>query len=199
MPAVFAGLWVLSAIAGDGPTAPAGNKEHSVLRAPEVTTVPGQVQNALPPIPPYADAPAPAAAAFQLDWYSINGGGVIGATSTNWELDASVGQSVAGFGSSTNYQLEVGFWYGADAAACPVVLTGDADNSSEVKLSDVIVLVNYVLKAGPDPVPCPAAGDVNCDGEVKLSDVIYLVNYVLKAGLVPCDVCTLIPGTWSCP
>jgi hypothetical protein len=147
--------------------------------------------------PPYAQPQAPAAAAFSIDWYSINGGGVIGAASTNWTLDATVGQSVAGFGSSPSYQLEIGFWYGADA--CPIALTGDADNSTEIKLSDVIYLVNYVLKAGATPIPCAAAGDVTCDGEVKLSDVIYLVNYVLKAGTPPCDVCTLIPGTWNCP
>jgi hypothetical protein len=44
-----------------------------------------------------------------------------------------------------------------------------------------------------------AAGDVNCNGAVTSSDVIYLVNYVFKGGVPPCDVCTLIPGTWSCP
>jgi hypothetical protein len=84
-------------------------------------------------------------------------------------------------------------------SSCPVALTGDADASGEVKSSDIIYLVNYVLKAGPEPVPCPAAGDANGDGEVKTSDIIYVVNYVLKAGPAPVDVCTLIPGTWTCP
>lgn len=84
-------------------------------------------------------------------------------------------------------------------AACPVALTGDANNSGTVVSSDIIYLVNFVLKAGAVPLPCTAAGDVNCDGEVKSSDIIYLVNYVLKAGSPPCDVCTLIPATWSCP
>jgi len=82
---------------------------------------------------------------------------------------------------------------------CPIALTGDVDGGGTVVTSDIIYLVNFVLKAGSAPVPCLAAGDVNCDGSVVTSDIIYLVNTVLKAGTQPCDVCTLIPGTWSCP
>jgi hypothetical protein len=84
-------------------------------------------------------------------------------------------------------------------AFCPIVVSGDASGDGQVKSSDIIYLVNYVLKAGPEPVPCAAAGDVNADGEVKSSDIIYLVNYVLKGGAPPLDVCPLIPGTWTCP
>jgi hypothetical protein len=82
---------------------------------------------------------------------------------------------------------------------CPVTLTGDVQSSGDVNSTDIIYLVNYVLKGGPGPVPCPAGGDANCDGVVNSTDIIYLVNYVLKGGQPPCDVCTLIPGTWSCP
>jgi len=85
------------------------------------------------------------------------------------------------------------------ASNCPVALTGDLDISGDIKASDIIYLVNYVLKAGPEPLPCPASGDTNCDGEVKASDIVNLVNYVFKAGAAPCDVCSLIPGVWSCP
>jgi len=59
--------------------------------------------------------------------------------------------------------------------------------------------VNSVLKARSAPVPCDAVSEVNCDGEGKTSDIIYLVNDILKAGTSPFDVCTLIPGTWTCP
>lgn len=82
---------------------------------------------------------------------------------------------------------------------CPVPLTGDVQSSGDVNSTDIIYLVNYVLKGGPDPLPCPAGGDANCDGVVNSTDIIYLVNYVLKGGPPPCDVCTLVPGTWSCP
>jgi len=83
--------------------------------------------------------------------------------------------------------------------SCPIAATGDANLVGGVNSTDIIYFVNYVLKAGADPLPCPAGGDVNCSGNVNLTDVTYLVNYVLKAGPPPCDVCTLIPEIWSCP
>lgn len=82
---------------------------------------------------------------------------------------------------------------------CPVTLTGDVNGTGDRVTSDIIYLVNYVLKGGAVPIPCRAAGDVNCDGNVATSDIIYLVNSVLKGGPAPCDVCSLIPGTHSCP
>jgi hypothetical protein len=83
--------------------------------------------------------------------------------------------------------------------SCPVVLTGDANHTGDRVTSDIIYLVNYVLKGGPTPIPCAAVGDVNCNGSVATSDIIYLVNSVLKAGPAPCDVCPLIPAIWTCP
>lgn len=87
------------------------------------------------------------------------------------------------------------------AASCPIPPggTGDVNQAGGIVTSDIIYLVNYVLKGGPAPLPCTASGDVNCDGTVSNSDIIYLVNFVLKGGPAPCDACTLIPGTWSCP
>ncbi len=82
---------------------------------------------------------------------------------------------------------------------CAVTMTGDVNLTGDRTLSDIVYLVNNVLKGGPAPQPCLAAGDVNCDNNVATSDIIYLVNAVLKAGPAPCDVCTMIPSPWSCP
>jgi len=84
-------------------------------------------------------------------------------------------------------------------ASCPVSLTGDVQNDLNLSSADIVYMVNFVLKAGPPPIPCPAVGDVNCNGGVSTSDIIYLVNRVFKAGPDPCDVCALIPVTWTCP
>lgn len=86
-----------------------------------------------------------------------------------------------------------------DSCDCAIVLTGDMNQTGSLTTSDIIYLVNYVLKAGPEPLPCRATGDVNCSGTVVSSDIIYLVNTVLKGGPAPCDGCTMVPGTWRCP
>lgn len=86
-----------------------------------------------------------------------------------------------------------------DACECPIVLTGDVNQSTTLTSADIIYLVGYVFKGAVDPLPCPASGDVNCSGAVTSADIIYLVAHVFKGGLAPCDVCELVPGEWSCP
>jgi hypothetical protein len=76
---------------------------------------------------------------------------------------------------------------------CPIAETGDANGDGKLSQSDIIYLVNHLLKAGPAPTPVPEAGDVNCDGTLALGDVIYLVNFLLKAGPSPCNACSLLP------
>jgi hypothetical protein len=81
---------------------------------------------------------------------------------------------------------------------CPIARTGDVNGDYQISTSDIIVLVNFVFKAGSAPLPCVAAGDAGCNGGVTSSDIIYLVNTVFRAGPAPCDVCSIIPSTWSC-
>ena len=64
-------------------------------------------------------------------------------------------------------------------------LCGDPDRDSKVTVSDVIFLINYLFKGGPEPLP-RASGDVNLDQNVTISDAVYLVNYLFKAGSPPC-------------
>lgn len=168
-----------------------------------------EVKQSLPQLPPAASQPVvvpqvqvtvpeveatpttATAAAYQLNWYSINGGGAINASSTNYQMGLSVGQSVAGAASGTNYDMGIGFWYGATAAeSCPIVVSGDLNTSGTVTSADIIVLVNFVFKGGATPQPCAANGDVNCSGSVTSSDIIVLVNFVFKGGAAPCNTCT---------
>ena len=139
------------------------------------------------------------APAYHLNWWSANGGATTKVNGTNFGLGLSTGQSVSGSVSGTNYRLGMGYWYGAVGGACLIALPGDVNVSGLISASDIIVLVNWVFKAGPDPLPCLANGDVNCNAAVSSSDIIYLVNKVFRAGPEPCDVCSLIPGVWSCP
>ena len=83
--------------------------------------------------------------------------------------------------------------------SCAVARTGDVDVNAQITSADIIGSVNYVFKGGAAPLPCEASADVNCSGAVTSADVIFLVNHVFKGGPTPCDVCTIIPGSWACP
>lgn len=72
---------------------------------------------------------------------------------------------------------------------CPVDLTGDVQMDGKVAVSDIVYLVNYLLRSGPRPLPVEDAGDVDCSGQVTMADIVYLVNYVFKQGPAPCDKC----------
>jgi hypothetical protein len=82
---------------------------------------------------------------------------------------------------------------------CPIVVTGDVDNSGSVSAADVIRMVAFVFKGGTALAPCRAAGDVNCSGVINAADVIGTINYVFKGGTALCNVCTQFNGTWTCP
>lgn len=63
--------------------------------------------------------------------------------------------------------------------------SGDATNDGLVDLSDVIWILNYLYKNGPEPDPLQS-GDANCDGIVDVADAVWLLNYLFKAGSPPC-------------
>ena len=67
---------------------------------------------------------------------------------------------------------------------------GDIDHSGpEVDIADLVYLVNYMFKSGPEP-PCMEEADINGDGadQVNITDLVCLVNYMFKEGPepVPC-------------
>ncbi len=65
---------------------------------------------------------------------------------------------------------------------------GDANADSKVNLGDIIYLVNYIFKNGPEPVNKQLT-DVNVDCLVDLRDLLYIVNYVFKGGSPPIPGC----------
>lgn len=72
------------------------------------------------------------------------------------------------------------------------VICGDVDGDSEVALTDVVYMINYLFMGG-DPPKCPpepyaSCADANGDGEVGIPDAVYLINYLFSAG--PPPICT---------
>jgi len=67
----------------------------------------------------------------------------------------------------------------------PPFVAGDVNESGTITAADVIYLVNYVFKGGPDPLPVWQSGDVNASGTITSADIIYLVNFIFKGGPPP--------------
>ncbi len=135
---------------------------------------------------PKAESPSSPLQSFEIPWTSINAGGELNLSSTNYKMKVSTGQSAIGETQSTNYKMGIGFWYGVPTGG-PVCTdkAGDANGSGVVNLPDIIYLVNYVFKGGPKPDPT-CRGDANASGgNPNLPDIIYLVNFVFKGGPAP--------------
>ncbi|NIN01795.1 MAG: M20/M25/M40 family metallo-hydrolase [candidate division Zixibacteria bacterium] len=63
-------------------------------------------------------------------------------------------------------------------------LVGDANGNGAIGPGDVVYLINYLFRQGPQPDP-PQAGDANHDGEVGPGDIVYLINYLFRNGPPP--------------
>ncbi len=66
-------------------------------------------------------------------------------------------------------------------------------------LGDVVYLLNYLYKHGPDPIPYADQGDVNANRITDLEDVVILLNFIFKEGPAPTDYVRFIPSMWSRP
>jgi agmatine/peptidylarginine deiminase len=71
----------------------------------------------------------------------------------------------------------------------PEALCGDANGDEMIDVGDVVRILNYLYKSGPEPdcIPITACGDVNLDGIVDVADAIYILNYLYKSGTEPCN------------
>lgn len=153
-------------------------------------------------LPTQPDA-ATTAATYEIDWYSINGGGTVNASSTNYKMGASIGQSVAGAASSASYQMGIGFWYGAGSSgSCVCDCHGDpapigsCDGVQDVL--DVVNTVNVAFRGSAailDPnVNCPfETTDVNCSASTDVLDVVRMVNVAFRGANAATEFCTPCP------
>ena len=117
---------------------------------------------------------------YHIPWSVLNGGGT-NMASTGYKAMVSTAQSVIGVSLSTNYQMKIGYWYGGKPFVC-----GDANGTGSVDVADIVYLVSYVFKLGPEPDPL-YCGNANGDGVVNVADIVYLVAYIFKHG--PMSVC----------
>jgi hypothetical protein len=59
---------------------------------------------------------------------------------------------------------------------------GDANVDGYVDIADVVYLINYVFRGGPQP---PGLGDVDGDGVIDIVDIVWLIEYLFRGGPAP--------------
>ncbi|NOY88475.1 MAG: hypothetical protein GXO93_03670 [FCB group bacterium] len=121
----------------------------------------------------------------QNNWQEISSGSTK-SSSTNYALAGSVGQAAVGISTSTNYNLNAGFWQNFGTGGCCVGIRGNVngDSQNKININDIIYLINFAFLESPPP-KCFEEADVNADGEINISDIIYLANYAFLGGPLP--------------
>lgn len=111
-----------------------------------------------------------------VDWYSIDGGGVMHSTGGGFVLSGTVGQPDAGVVmTGGEFELSGGFW-AVPACWC----LSDVNHDGRRDGRDVQEFVNCLMAFGGD---C-ACADVETDGALDLMDVVAFVDDLL--GGSPC-------------
>ncbi|SYZ74547.1 exported hypothetical protein [Candidatus Zixiibacteriota bacterium] len=123
---------------------------------------------------------SPAMAGEQITWQVIASGGNHG-TSTNYVVTGVVGQTAAGSGNSTGYNLLHGFLQNFGSASC-CATPGDADNNGSVNILDVSKIINWKYKGAAAPV-CQSQADADGNGAVNILDVSRIINWKYKGGI----------------
>ncbi|KAA3636232.1 MAG: hypothetical protein DWP97_03160 [Calditrichaeota bacterium] len=88
---------------------------------------------------------------------------------------------------NTTLQPSWGGPYSFTIGNCCSGITGNVDNDplEIVDISDLVYIVNFTFKSGPEPVCLPEA-DVTGDGDgIDIEELVYLVNYMFKDGAEP--------------
>jgi hypothetical protein len=108
---------------------------------------------------------------YDLDWWTIDGGGDMFATGGAFELSGTIGQPDANAVVMTggNFELLGGFW--AVTAVTPPGCPGDLNGDGRTDLADLGILLGDF---GCVP-PGPCVGDLNNDGRTDLADLGILL------------------------
>ncbi len=127
----------------------------------------------------------------EINWRVISGGGCQGGTSANYQLSGTVAQTAVGWGNSTDYGLNHGYWvdFGGSGGPCDCE-PGNANNDVTINIFDITYLISYLYKGGSAPAPYEiCSGDPNgIDPCVcNIFDITYLISFLYKGGPVPID------------
>lgn len=103
---------------------------------------------------------------FEMDWFTVDGGGTTFAQGGNFELAGTTGQADAGVSVGGGYTLTGGFWGRVRMDECP----GDADGNGIVNFADITAVLANWGDFG-------ATGDANNDWFVSFADIVTVLSY----------------------
>ena len=110
---------------------------------------------------------------FDLDWYTVDGGGHMFSTGGDFALGGTVGQPdagpVAGPMTGGDFALTGGFW--AVAGAPPEPVAGDCDGDLDVDLADFAHLADCLGGPGIWVSDVCGCADLDQDLDVDLADL----------------------------
>ena len=106
--------------------------------------------------------------AFDIPWYTIDGGGGT-FEGRQFTVSGTIGQPDAGVMTGGGFELSGGFW----AAATVVQLPGDCEHDGDVDLDDYACFFACALGPGQGLLPDCAKFDLDDDGDVDIADYSY--------------------------
>lgn len=68
------------------------------------------------------------------------------------------------------------------------IISGDANGSGDVDISDAVYMISYIFAGGPPAAPWES-GDADNSGALDVSDVVFLISYIFGGGPAPCTIC----------
>ncbi len=100
---------------------------------------------------------------YDIDWHTIDGGGVMRSTGGEFELSGTIGQPDAGPLTGGDFTLTGGFWF--------EVIASDCNEDGVVSLFDYDTFQTCITGPGGGPVPAGCdCYDFDKDGEITLRD-----------------------------
>lgn len=74
------------------------------------------------------------------------------------------------------------------------IFYGDLTHDQRIDLSDLSMLIAYLVADGAKPSPITLVADWNCSGVVDLSDLSAMISYLITNSPKPCNLCPLAGG-----
>ncbi len=166
-------------------------KENSSKSETEVKTTYQESLNQI--LKDYTPTAKSSMAGEQINWQVLSTGGNQ-ATSANFILTSTIGQTAVGIGISSNYQLNAGFLQVFGPQGCCIVDRGNVDGGADdgtfpgsVDIGDLVYLVAFMFQGGVTPT-CIEEADIDGSGgaiPIDIADLVALVSFMFQGGVPP--------------